>query len=159
MPQPCPPHPATPRLATSRFSASVSQILRPSLTTCFSTPPLIPLNSESQEPGDLGAATAHAATTAAHLWARPRELDHSIEIVKTPESLCSHPVVLPTAADDRVELLHPARFLGGKKLWLAARDIICLEGVVPLSSYDMTTVGLGGCGWVEIPTRPPPVFP
>jgi hypothetical protein len=80
-------------------------------------------------------------------------------MAKALESLRSHPVVLPTAADDRVELLHPARFLGGtvcssKKLWLAARDIIGLEGIVPLSSYDMATVGLGGCvtnrGWVEI---------
>jgi hypothetical protein len=120
---------------------------------------LLPLNSESKEPGDLGAAPAHAAAAAAHLSACPPESDPGIKIAKALESLRSHPVVLPTAADDRVELLHKARFLGGtvcssKKLWLAARDIIGLEGIVPLSSYDMATVGLGGCvtnrGWVEI---------
>ncbi len=56
-------------------------------------------------------------------------------------------------------MLHPAHFLGSavcssKKLWLAAHDNIGLEGIVPLSSYDMATVGLGGCvtncGWTKL---------
>jgi hypothetical protein len=111
---------------------------------------LLALNSESKEPGDLGAAAAHAAAAAAHLLACPRESNPGIKIAKALESLRSHSVILPTAADDRVELLHPACFLRGtvcssKKIWLAAHDIIGLEVVVvPLSSYDMATVGLGG---------------
>jgi hypothetical protein len=121
---------------------------------------LLALNTDHKEPpADFGSAAAHAAAAAAHLSSRPRDVDPGIKMAKALESLRSNPVVLPTSADDRIDLLHPARFLGGsvcssKKLWLAARDVIGLDGVVPLSNYDMATVGLGGCvtnrGWVEL---------
>jgi hypothetical protein len=122
-------------------------------------PTLLALNADSKEPADLSAAAAHAAAAAAHLSARPRDTDPGIKMAKALENLRSHPTVVHTAADDRIDLLHPARFLGGavcssKKLWLAAREVIGLDGVIPLSSYDMSTVGLGGCvtnrGWTEL---------
>jgi hypothetical protein len=115
-------------------------------------PTLLALNAETKEPTDLSAA-------AAHLSARPRNTYPGIKMAKALENLRSHPTVIHTAADDRIDLLHPARFLGGavcssKKLWLAARKVISLEGVIPLSSYDMSTVGLGKCvtnrGWTEL---------
>ncbi len=52
--------------------------------------------------------------------------------------------------DYRGQILHPPRFLGGvacaaKKLWREAREIIPLEGYPPLSNYDLSSIGLGGC--------------
>jgi hypothetical protein len=120
---------------------------------------LLALNAESKEPADLSTAAAHAAAAAAYLSARPLETNPGIKMAKVHENLHSHPAVIHTAADDRIELLHPARFLGGavcssKKLWLAAHEVIGLEGVVPLSSYDMATVGQGSCvinrSWTEL---------
>jgi hypothetical protein len=121
---------------------------------------LLALNVDSREPsGDFVTAATHIATAATHLSARPRDTDPGIKMAKALKSLCSHPTVLPAAADDRIELLHPCLSQGGtvctsKKLWLDARDAIGLEGVLPLSSYNMAMVGLGGGvskhGWTEL---------
>jgi hypothetical protein len=73
---------------------------------------LLALNADHKElPADLGSAAAHAA--AAHLSSRPRDVDPGIKMAKALESLHSNPVVLPTSADDRINLLHPTHFLGG----------------------------------------------
>jgi hypothetical protein len=108
------------------------------------------------------------ASQAAEMWAaaaarissslqKPDE-DPAIMMAKTLESLRSNPVAVATGLDDRCTILHPARFLGGsvsaKALWRAAREVIGLNGVPPLSNYDMTCMGLGGCvtmrGWKEM---------
>jgi hypothetical protein len=39
-------------------------------------------------------------------------------------------------------------------MWLAARDAIGLDGIIPLSNYDMTVTSLRGCvtvrGWIKL---------
>ncbi len=69
------------------------------------------------------------------------------------------PVWLEGGEDNRLDMLHRGRFLPGavcssQKLWLSARDSIGAKGHLPLSSYDMGSIGLGGAvsakGWVEI---------
>jgi len=61
--------------------------------------------------------------------------------------------------DNRLSQLHPARFLPGAvcstgKLWLQGREVLHSKGHAPLSSYDLQSIGLGGCvsakGWVEL---------
>jgi hypothetical protein len=76
-------------------------------------PTLLAVNAETKEPADLSTAAAHAAAATAHLSARPRDTDPGIKMAKALENLCSHPTVVHTAADDRTDLLHLARFLGG----------------------------------------------
>ena len=59
--------------------------------------------------------------------------------------------------DNRLDKLHAARALPGAtcsaaKMWLHARSVIGARGHVPLSTYDMASIGLGGCvtskgGW------------
>ena len=73
--------------------------------------------------------------------------------------LPARPVSVPSSQDDRISILHPARFLGGPvcnagQLWLAARAAISGTPIVPLASYDMEKISLSGCvtarGWFEI---------
>ena len=61
--------------------------------------------------------------------------------------------------DNRKDILHSARFLGGASCsltdqWSEARKAIGEEGIVALGNYDLDTVGCGGCvtpkGWMEI---------
>ena len=61
--------------------------------------------------------------------------------------------------DNRFDILHEARALPGAtcsaaKIWLLARKALGSSGHPPLSTYDMSAIGLGGCvtakGWVEI---------
>ncbi len=61
--------------------------------------------------------------------------------------------------DNRLDILHAARFLPGTacsaaKMWLMARDVIGPNGIPPISTYDMSAVGLAGYvqpkGWIEI---------
>ena len=70
--------------------------------------------------------------------------------------------------DDRLAKLHEGRFLPGAgcsatRMWLAAREVIGLTGYPPISTYDMSSVGLAGYvlaeGWVQIATRPLPNYP
>ena len=61
--------------------------------------------------------------------------------------------------DNRVSMLHPARFLAGAgcsaaRLWLTAREHLGLNGYPAIGCYDMGAVGLAGHvsakGWQEI---------
>lgn len=61
--------------------------------------------------------------------------------------------------DNRWDSLHEARFLPGAgcpaaKLWLRAREVLGPSGHVPIGTYDMASIGLGGFvskrGWVEL---------
>jgi hypothetical protein len=80
-------------------------------------------------------------------------------MAKSLEAIKKQPTTVEAGLDDRSTQLHPARFLGGavcsaKRLWQAARDVLGIDGVPPLASYDMTAVGLMGCvtarGWKEL---------
>jgi hypothetical protein len=79
-----------------------------------------------------------------------QEDEPAIAMAKTLESLRTNPVSVLAGKDDRCHELHPGRFLGGavcsaKKMWLEARSVIGLDGIPPLSNYDLASVGLGGC--------------
>jgi len=57
---------------------------------------------------------------------------------------------VPAGLDDRCENLHKARFYGGavgllQDKWLKARELLGLERVTPLASYDFDSVGIDGC--------------
>lgn len=110
--------------------------------------------SVASQAAEMWAAAAAKISGSLH---KPEE-DPAIMMAKTLESLRSNPVAVAAGLDDRCTILHPARFLGGavsaKALWRAAREVIGLNGVPPLSNYDMTCMGLGGCvtmrGWKEM---------
>jgi hypothetical protein len=116
---------------------------------------LIALNDSSHSLDQGNLTTQISAPPSGH----SRDSDPGLRMAKSLELLRDNPTTVPAAPDDRLGVLHPARFLGGavcgsKKLWLAAREVIGLDGVTPLANYDLATVGLGGCvtnrGWIEI---------
>ena len=81
------------------------------------------------------------------------------KLFQNREALSSSPVTIPGGQDNRLDILHPARFLPGatcsaSKMWLEARKTIGGSGPQPLSTYDMASIGLEGSvspkGWVEI---------
>jgi hypothetical protein len=86
-------------------------------------------------------------------------MDPGVKMAKALENLQQNPREVPAGTDNRITILHVARFLAGtvmpaKKQWLMARDIWGLETMEPLSTYDMGAVGLQGCvtakGWLEL---------
>lgn len=128
---------------------------------------LVELNKASQPAGssDMQSIAAQAAAAAAAHYAlapqQHRETDPGVKMARNLEALRDNPAEVLAGLDDRCQTLHNARFLGGsvcsaKKLWLAAREALCLEGISPLSNYDLASTGLGGCvtarGWQEIHT-------
>jgi hypothetical protein len=61
--------------------------------------------------------------------------------------------------DNRIDEIHPARFLPGAacsagKMWLKAREVLGPDGTIPIATYDMGAIGLAGYvtsrGWLEI---------
>jgi hypothetical protein len=73
-----------------------------------------------------------------------------VAMARTLASLRDNPTTVQQGLDDRSQVLHPARFLGGaacpaKKLWRDAREAMPMEGYPPLANYDLTSIGLGGC--------------
>jgi hypothetical protein len=70
-------------------------------------------------------------------------------MAKNLEKLRASPITIPEGQDDRISILHSARFLGGAvtsgpALWLMARKVIGLEGLTPLANYDLACIGLSG---------------
>jgi hypothetical protein len=87
------------------------------------------------------------------------KLSVNARLAQNAQKLQSAPTEIRHGWDDRKELLHEARFLGGPScsgqyLWLRAREILGAKGVLPIGNYDMDSVGCGGCvtprGWQEI---------
>jgi hypothetical protein len=71
-------------------------------------------------------------------------------MAKNLEALRLNQILVTAGTDDRSCILHPARFLGGavcsaKKMWREVREVIGLDGIPTLSSYDLSAIGLGGC--------------
>ncbi len=60
------------------------------------------------------------------------------------EALRDNPADVLAGLDDRCQTLHNA-VCSAKKLWLAAREALGLEGISPLSNYDLASTDLGGC--------------
>jgi len=81
------------------------------------------------------------------------------KLLANREALYDSATRVEAGLDNRLDKISPARFLPGAvcplpKLWLKARDSIGAAGHSPLSTYDMGSIGLGGCvsarGWVEL---------
>ena len=87
------------------------------------------------------------------------KMNTNTRLASTAQKLASNPARVPTGLDNRRDILHEARFLGGAscastELWLTARKIIDERGVPAIGNYDLDSVGCGGSvtpkGWQEI---------
>jgi hypothetical protein len=88
---------------------------------------------------------------------RAKDADDRLAVNKT--GLASSVTSVPAGSDNRWNILHQGRFLGGAccssaKMWLAARDYLGSSHAPPVGNYDMGSVGLAGYvsarGWAEI---------
>jgi len=75
------------------------------------------------------------------------------------QKVSASPMDVGAGKDDRRDILHPGRFLPGavctvKEQWLMGRRIYGEKGQVALASYDLDSLGCGGCitakGWEAI---------
>ena len=81
------------------------------------------------------------------------------KLTHNAKKLSRTPAAVEKGVDNRKDILHPARFLGGASCalteqWAAARRTIGEAGVPAIGNYDLDAVGCGGCvtpkGWMEI---------
>ena len=81
------------------------------------------------------------------------------KLTHNAKKLSRTPTAVEKGVDNRKDILHPARFLGGASCalteqWAAARRTIGEAGVPAIGNYDLDAVGCGGCvtpkGWMEI---------
>ena len=107
--------------------------------------------------GPLMLIKAEAASRKLQEYDRGRRAED--KLMANRESLASTSYPVMAGSDNRLDAIHPSRFLPGAacpatKLWLKARETIGSGGHVPLSTYDLGSIGLSGCvsprGWVEI---------
>jgi hypothetical protein len=98
-------------------------------------------------------------TTAIKLKEYERNKTASSRLSNNRDELGSTYTQVLAGRDNRWDVLHEARFLPGAcvpatQLWLRARDVLGTAGQVPVSTYDMNAVGLGGFvskrGWIEL---------
>jgi hypothetical protein len=69
------------------------------------------------------------------------KLQTSAKLTLNAQQLTANPVLIAAGHDDRKDVLHPARFLGGascsaQALWLRARDALGPNGVLPLGKNN-----------------------
>ncbi len=97
----------------------------------------------------LNAALGKDLKTASKLSVNSR-------LAKNAQKVVANPVSIGAGQDNRKDVLHPARFLGGAicpatELWLTGRRLLGEKGIIPLGCYDLDAVGCGGCvtpkGW------------
>jgi hypothetical protein len=117
---------------------------------------LLQMNQQAQQApqqADMQAAMLAAAAAAVQYSQmagfNPTAQDPGVKMAKNLEKLRTNPVTIPEGLDDRISILHCARFLGGAvtsgpALWLMARKVIGLEGLTPLANYDLACIGLSG---------------
>ena len=100
-----------------------------------------------------------AETASRKLQKLDKERKAEDKLYQNRETLATTPALVPGGVDNRLDILHEARFLPGAtcsaaKIWLEARKAIGGNGPPPLSTYDLASIGLGGSvsakGWVEI---------
>jgi hypothetical protein len=108
---------------------------------------------QAPQASDMQAAMLAAAAAAVQYSQlagfNPTAQDPGVKMAKNLENLKKNPVTIPEGQDDRINILHSARFLGGAvtsgpALWLMARKVIGLEGLTPLANYDLACMGLSG---------------
>ena len=87
------------------------------------------------------------------------KLGTNSKLARNALKVSRNPATVEKGKDNRKDILHPARVLGGASCsltdqWNEARRNIGEEGVVPLGNYDLDSVGCGGCvtprGWTEL---------
>lgn len=100
----------------------------------------------------LNAALAKDSKNAAKMNVNSR-------LAANAQQMASNPRKVPAGLDNRREVLHKARFLGGSscastELWLSARKEIGPEGITAIGNYDLDSLGCGGSvtpkGWLAI---------
>ena len=81
------------------------------------------------------------------------------KLTHNAKKLARTPVEVAKGVDNRRDILHPARFLGGASSalvdqWAEARRVIGEGGITAIGNYDLDAVGCGGCvsprGWLEL---------
>lgn len=104
-------------------------------------------------------ALLRTETTAIKISDHEKNKAVSARLSSNRDSLASTFSVVQPGKDNRWDQLHESRFLPGagclaSKLWLRARVAIGDSKHIPISTYDMNSVGLGGYvskqGWVEL---------
>jgi hypothetical protein len=117
---------------------------------------LLQMNQQAQQApqaADMQAAMLAAAAAAVQYSQlagfNPTTQDPGVKMAKNLDKLRTSPITIPEGLDDRISILHSARFLGGAvtsgpQLWLMARKVIGLEGLTPLANYDLACIGLAG---------------
>ena len=84
------------------------------------------------------------------------KLSVNARLSQNARRLAENPITVGAADDNRKDILHPARFLGGaycpnSEMWLAARRFLGDKGIAAIRNYDMDSIGCGGCvtprGW------------
>jgi len=87
------------------------------------------------------------------------KLGINTRLAQNAQLLCRKPIQVPRGLDNRKDILHPARFLGGascsnQELWSEAKRVLGEKGTTPLGNYDLDSIGCGGSvtpkGWQEI---------
>lgn len=98
-------------------------------------------------------------TTAIKIKEMEKNKDADDRLASNKSSLASTYTTVDAGRDNRWNLLHPARFLGGAacsatKLWVAAKEVLGDSTFPPVGNYDMGSVGLAGFvsskGWTEL---------
>jgi hypothetical protein len=69
------------------------------------------------------------------------------KLSKNLDKIKKFPKKVPAGEDNRADILHEARFLGGHtcghtEIWLQARKQIGLTGLDPISRYDSECIGM-----------------
>jgi len=88
-----------------------------------------------------------------------RKMEADMKMTMNAEALAANPRAVQAGWDDRLTRIHNIWFLGGpacsaQMLWEYGRSVLGNEGVTALASFDMDSIGLGGCvtakGWLEL---------
>ena len=87
------------------------------------------------------------------------KLNINTRLAANAQKLVTRPIKVEAGIDNRRDVLHPARYMGGAscaapELWLGARRHLGEEAVTALGNYDLDSLGCGGSvtprGWQEI---------
>ncbi len=84
------------------------------------------------------------------------KLTVNARLAQNAKRIAANPVAVEAGRDNRKDILHPARFLGGatcsnSELWLLGKQHLGDSGIIAMGNYDLDSVGCGGCvtpkGW------------
>lgn len=87
------------------------------------------------------------------------KLSANTRLSQTAARLARNPIQIEAGLDNRKNVMHYARFIGGTsatltEVWNEARRVLGDDGVEAIGNYDLDSVGCGGCvtpkGWQEL---------